>query len=367
MLYFFLLFAPPSAPACVLWIDHLPIPNNYLPPICPIETMPSWDSYNLRLIDGNGSTLCEWPASVSLSNPPCKPSPPNNYHIEVWLKSDISVCSIKSSDKQLTDAIVQSQCPELLEEYKERKLEIRGPFEVDTPIPQSTDCTLAPVDNSIPLESHINYQFLAGRLSWWGIDILADDWQNRFDDQIRASAIDAGVPAGILKSMIAQESQFWPLWTGDAGEVGWMQVTWDGSDTALRHDRELFDHYCPLAIWSKDCSNGYDLLTADQQLRVRSELIKDLEVYGIPMDAAAMAADDLWIYAHILRAYACQAQELYPDRDVWMSAIMIYNSGTHCIQDNVICSQGQLYLNEVMKYVTNDLNNNISSNPDWIR
>jgi hypothetical protein len=354
MFYFFMLLAAPSAPACVLWIDHPPVSNDYLPPVCPLEIMLGWDYYNMRLIDENGLKLCEWPATNGgLMKIPCKPRPSNNYHIEVWLKDKISVCDIRAP--ALTILAVAEQCPAWLDEFQAGTLEIRGPYPIETPAPVTPACTLPQVDNSAPLATSYDYQFLVGRLSWWGIKMSQVDWQNRFNEQIRGAADAAGVPAVLLKAMIAQESQFWPLWTGDAGEVGWMQLTWDGADTALRHDQELFDRYCGRAIWGSYCTS-YDLLTNDQRLAVQSVLIADLMVYGTPLDAAAMAADDLWIDAHILRAYACQAQDLYPTwPNVWQAAAVLYNAGTGCIQGNVICPQGQDYLDKVMHEPNNSL------------
>jgi len=349
MLYFFLLLSMPTAPACVLWLDHAPIPNEYLPPACPLSTMLNWDYYNLRLIGPAGETLCEWPANVSLTNPGCPPDPFKNYHIEVWLNVPVGTgCNLWLETPGYTAGDIAAQCPGWLDEFQAGTLTIRGPFEIHPPAAAAPACTLPQVDNSTAIATDYDYQFLAGRLSWWGIGISALDWQNRFDESIRGAADAAGVPAALLKGMIAQESQFWPLWTGTTGEVGWMQLTWDGADTALRHDPELFAHYCTRALWISSCT-GYDLLTPGGRSAVRSELVKDLQVSGAPLDAAAMASGDLWTYAHILRAYACQAAATYPGRDVWQSAAVLYNAGTACIQGDLVCDQGSKYLKEAYK------------------
>ena len=348
MLYLFLLLAMPTSPTCALVMNHAPVPNDFLPPICPIGAMPNWDWYNLRLISEGGVMLCEWPASQSLSVMGCIPQPADFYRIEVWLNTRQWVCNVKTTAEILPVGAVAVQCPDWLEVYQAGLIEVRGPYEVKEPAPVEPACTLPQVDNSAPIATKYVYQFLAGRLSWWGISISALEWQNRFDARITAAAIAAGVPAGLLKGMIARESQFWPLWSGDAREVGWMQLTWDGADTALRHDPELFARYCPLAIWL--CGDSYDLLLTWQRSAVRLELIKDLKVSGWPTDAADMAAADLWTYAHILRAYACQALAMYPGRDLWETAAILYNAGSACIRGDSICLQGRKYLSEVMKY-----------------
>jgi hypothetical protein len=342
-MFYFLFLTPPTAPACVVWMDHQPSPQDYLPPVCKLM---DWDFYNLRAISWSGETLCEWPASVSLTEIPCALSPSNNYHIEVWLNLKEFACGITTDSRTLTREIVLAQCPEWVD--KRDQVEVRGPYEIQPTPPPPPPCILPPVNNSAQIVTNIDYQFLSGRLSWWGVNTTVEEWQNRFNNEILSSADAAGVPAGLLKGMISVESQFWPLWTGDKGEVGWIQVTPDGADTALRNDPELFQHYCQLSIWKYLCT-GYDTVTDNQRYLIRSQLLADLIVTGPPVQAVEMAAEDLWTYAHIVRAYACMAKELYPDLNVWQTAAVIYNAGVKCISGDEICPQGQKYISEVMK------------------
>jgi len=190
------------------------------------------------------------------------------------------------------------------------------------------------------------YDFLAGRLAWWGVRIDPLDWQNRFDEQIRGGATAAGVPADLLKAMIAAESQFWPLWTGTDGEVGWLQLTPDGADTALRHNEQLFVFYCPQAIHPLRCMKGYDLLAGWEKSQVRAVLLADLRVEGVPTDAAAMAAADLWTSAQVLRGFACYAQAI-TDAEIWSTAAVLYNAGAGCLRPDGFCPQGLEYMERV--------------------
>jgi hypothetical protein len=252
------------------------------------------------------------------------------------------------SEPSATELLDQcSDRMDLITAHEVRGWELYGSFQLETPAP---DCTLPAVDNSGSISTDEEYQFLSGRLSWWGINSTTTDWQNRYDETIRGAADVAGIPAALLKSMIAQESQFWPLWTGDLEEVGLMQVTWDGADTALRHDPELFDRYCPQAIDPMRCGGGYDQLLGWEKSRVQTQLINDLRVEGTPLDASVMAANDLWIYAHILRAYACYTQDLYPTApDLWTATAVVYNTGQACLSADgtVICQQGKTYLEKL--------------------
>jgi hypothetical protein len=305
-----------------------------------------WDFYNLRAISWDGDTLCEWPASLSLTDIPCALSPSNNYHIEVWANIKEFICGITTDTQTLTRDIVMAQCPGW--EDKRNQIEVRGPYKIQPTSTPAPPCQLPVVNNSQPIATNINYEFLSGRLTWWGVDASAGEWQNNFDNQIRDAANQAGIPAGLLKSMIAVESQFWPLWTGDKKEVGWLQVTPDGADTALRNDPELFQHYCKLSIWDYLCT-GYDVLTDNQRYLIRAQLLADLIVTGPPEQAVKLAAGDLWTYAHVIRGYACMGQSLYPERDVWQSAAIIYNAGVMCISGDEICPAGSKYLTEVMR------------------
>ena len=346
MLYYFLILTAPLAPTCSLWLDRPPLVSDYYPPACPLDLMLAWDWYDLRLISQDGAVLCEWPAADQLIKVPCQPFPAKYYRIEVWLNKPMFACSLWLEEPNYSIYDIREQCPEWESWSIAGDLTILGPWEVSPPTPTIPACTLPQVDNSGPLATENDYQFLAGRLAWWGINSTASAWQNRFDEQIRGAADVAGVPARLLKNILANESQFWPLWTGNAGEVGWMQLTWDGADTALRHDPELFERYCQLAIWTPYCTS-YDNLTSEMAYAVRSELVADLTVTGTPIQAADQAADDLWIYAHVLRGYSCWAAVLYPDRDIWETAAVLYNAGNSCIVDDIVCQEGLEYLSEL--------------------
>lgn len=251
---------------------------------------------------------------------------------------------------QPTDAELWEKCSyrwDLLEDHTIEGWELAYTYTVDLP----PACTLPPVDNSAPLATENEYTFLAGRLSWWGLDSTPVDWQNRFDDSIRAAADAADIPAALLKTMLAAESQFWPLWTGDAGEIGMIQLTWDGADTVLRYSPDLFTRYCPRAIYPTRCAAGYDLLAGWEKSRVQTELINDLRVEGTPLQASVMAANDLLTYARIVRAYACYTLTLYPSTpDLWTATAVVYNAGPLCLSADgmVICEQGKRYL-EMLK------------------
>jgi hypothetical protein len=344
-----LLSTPTDRMICSMWISNPPTRADMAAAGC-IWSAELAPVYVWRAIDWRtGQVFCERPAA-ELPILTCDLWPLDSYLLRVYEPDyQDQLCWVTLRHAGPPEPGEMDQCDKnsvatLQNGQATWKLMTSGPQ--GTPEPPAAACTLPQVDNSSPLATYNDYQFLEGRLKWWGVNISSADWQNRFDEQIGGGADAAGVPAALLKAMIAQESQFWPLWTGSDGEVGWMQLTWDGADNVLRQDLDLFKRYCPRAIWGNYCTS-YDLLTMDQRRLVQAELVNSLQVAGTPIEAAAMAASDLWIDAHILRAYACQAQALYPDRDVWQTAAVIYNAGPGCIRANVVCKAGQDYLNEI--------------------
>jgi len=336
-IYLFLLLALPTAPACTLWLSAPPTQAD-LRAACPLNIMAPLEWYEYRAADGCTSPLAgDWL---------CAPVP---GQVEVWLTSPVHACTIWTDSPSLSGEDVRASCPDRWADWQAGRLEVRGPFPIQPEPEPAPTCILPPVNNSGSLATAEEYEFLAGRLSWWGMWAVTPlDWQNRFDEQIRGAADAAGVPARLLKSMIAVESQFWPLWTGDAGEAGWLQVTWAGADIALRHNEHLFWYYCQQALHAPECQRGYDLLAGWQKTQVQAALVADLTVTGTPLQAAEAAASDLWTSAQILRGFACWGRALQPDGDAWSVAAVLYNAGQACLLPEGFCQAGEAYLRKVL-------------------
>jgi len=89
-------------------------------------------------------------------------------------------------------------------------------------------------------------------------------YQNKYNTEITAAAARYGIPPGLIKQVIAAESQFFPGALGIAGEYGLYQMTRDGADTALRWNGPLYVEVCDL-FYSNCDTVGYDNLAAWQQ------------------------------------------------------------------------------------------------------
>lgn len=347
MLFYFLLLTPPQAPTCALWLDRPPIVRDYYAPTCPLDLMLPWDYYDLRLIGGDGNVLCTWAAATSLVNIPCDPSPANNYRIEVWVNLLEGLCTLKAP--ALTADAIATQCPGQLEQYRDGELIVWGPYEIPQPPPPEPVCVLPQVDNRSDLATHHRYEFLQGRLTWYGLHWTEDEWQNQWDNNILGAADAASVPATTLKSIMGLETRFWPAWTGDQGEVGLIQLTDDGADNALRWSVDLFKRYCPLAVFpGPGRCRSYDLLTAWERGKVRAALLADLTLQGWPTETAAEVKTDLWAYAHVLAATYCQVQSITDAPLTWDTVAAVYHAGGTCLQaDGSLCPEGVTYLEQL--------------------
>ena len=66
------------------------------------------------------------------------------------------------------------------------------------------------------------------------------EWQNRFDPTIWAAGKEYGIPPILIKSLMEQESQFWPENARYIyEEFGFTQINELGADVALRWDEDF--------------------------------------------------------------------------------------------------------------------------------
>jgi hypothetical protein len=220
-----------------------------------------------------------------------------------------------------------------------------------------------------PLPDDLNtmkpYQFLAGKLITNGVVSAPDcpggglradgapnscglqqagsavvEWQNQFDLTIWNAGRDIGVPPILLKTVIEQESQFWP---GNAirawYEYGLAQMNQSGADVALRWDNDLFNSICNGLLF--DCSIMYGRLPSWTQAMLRGGLMRALDAecptcaYGIDMNRAH---ETIPIIAQTLRAN-CRQVKFIADRrraslnyeDLWRLTLISYHSGYQCV------------------------------------
>jgi hypothetical protein len=110
-----------------------------------------------------------------------------------------------------------------------------------------------------------------------GLEVALDHvyaYQNKYDQEIASAAAAYGIPAALIKQIIAAESQFWPSAMGQAGENGLYQFTRDGADTLLRWYGPTYIDICD--IYFTGCASiGYDNLAAWQQDLLKNHILAD--------------------------------------------------------------------------------------------
>ena len=160
-------------------------------------------------------------------------------------------------------------------------------------------------------------------------------WQNKYDDQILDAAQAYHVPARILKTIIANESQFWPESYSNY-ERGLGNITNNGADLLLKWNTPYFLQICQPAYGEAACGYGFDNLTKTQQDILRRVI---LDKVGTPDEIDALGA--------LLLASANQSGQIIRNQsgkevvdqvsyiDMWKITTANYYAGSGCIGDAV--------------------------------
>ena len=181
------------------------------------------------------------------------------------------------------------------------------------------------------------------------------NWQNQFNEIILNIARDTGVPARLLKSLFAIESQFWPG-ANPKTDIGLGQLTEQGADTTLLWNPPFFYQFCPLVMDSAECSKGYLHLTDEQQQYLRLSLIDAVNAtcedcpLGIDLDRANFS---IGVFAHTMLANCEQAGQLVENvtgdlagksasyEDLWKFTLVNYNAGPGCLGEALDITVGE--------------------------
>lgn len=289
MLFVFWLVTQPTPDiVCTLWVSTSPKAADIAQACGSIEL----SGNTLRLVDiGSGEVACERPAADVFSVAQlCARWDLGIYRIQILTPPTRKlVCSITAATAQPTDAEILTTCgQQTLDRYHSGELALQdagrvevsaGPKACNPPLLLTGFGLLEQPASQDDLATSIDYRLLAGRLLWFGI-IRADcdgwsgvdpvngaatdcgmrsarqatiRWQNTYDPDILAASRAYNVPARLLKALIAAETQFWPLWTGEDGERGLTQITDGAADMVMLYTQP-----------------GYALLTVDGRMYARA-------------------------------------------------------------------------------------------------
>jgi hypothetical protein len=174
------------------------------------------------------------------------------------------------------------------------------------------------------------------------------EWQNQFDPAILDAARAAGIPAGLVKRLIAEESQFWPGTVPERGEYGLGHLTEAGADNALLWNPSLYLEVCRTVLGEEYCGRGYSQQSDDRRAMLRGALVAAADAdcaecdLGVDIEAAA---EGISAVVQTLRAYCSQAGRMvanttgdHPGRtttyeDMWRLTLAGYAAGPGCLAD----------------------------------
>ncbi len=181
------------------------------------------------------------------------------------------------------------------------------------------------------------------------------EWQNQFDELILTTAQETSVPARLLKSLFARESQFWPGIFYASNDVGLGQLTENGADTTLFWNPSFFNQFCPLVMDSETCGLGYANLDEELQTELRRALVGSVNLtceecpLGFDLSQANFSVG---VFAHSLTANCEQtgqviknytgksAGEVASYEDLWKFTLVNYNAGGGCLAEAITLAQG---------------------------
>ncbi|MEW6716009.1 MAG: hypothetical protein AB1345_00670 [Chloroflexota bacterium] len=177
---------------------------------------------------------------------------------------------------------------------------------------------------------------------------LVAAWQNRFDTDILQIGNDKGIPAFLLKSMFAQESQFWPGAFTALNEAGMGQLSEAGADTALLWNRTFYESFCPLILSTSTCQQSYTKLDTDKQAMLRGALMNYTDASclecpaGIDLRQASLSIE---VFARTLLANCEQTGrvvynvtnqtpgQVASHEDLWRFTLSNYQAGPGCLHE----------------------------------
>lgn len=169
-------------------------------------------------------------------------------------------------------------------------------------------------------------------------------WQNRFDATIWAAGKEYGIPPVLIKSIMEQESQFWPenaryLYE----EFGFSQVNELGADVALRWDEDLKNQICSTLLF--DCDPSFANMNSFEQAMLRGGLIRSIDAYCPECENMVnldIAEQSIAINAQVMRANCSQTNYIVEKQgmrtnltDMWKFTLLSYHGGYYCLEDSL--------------------------------
>ena len=163
------------------------------------------------------------------------------------------------------------------------------------------------------------------------------DMQNQYDQQIYESSKRQKVPPRIIKGLIGQESQFWPV-SDVPYEYGLGMITESGADMLLRWNASYFLKLC-METFPADrdsCMSGYSGQSDERQSLLRGVVITKVGTdEEIEMLAAAIKASVYQVNQVINNATGESPAAVSTYEDMWKFTVANYYSGSGCLYNAI--------------------------------
>lgn len=175
--------------------------------------------------------------------------------------------------------------------------------------------------------------------------------QNMYDDEILRVSRETGIPARLLKNIIAQESQFWPAYReSDPPEFGLAQMTEWGAETVLTWDRDYYQKVCTSIYTAFTCSRTFTEQPEEYQQALRGAVLRSLDPTcgycpngidtekvseSINMLGRALLANAAQVNQMIANLSPKKAGELSSYEDLWRFTLANYNAGPGCLFEGI--------------------------------
>jgi hypothetical protein len=221
---------------------------------------------------------------------------------------------------------------------------------VISPFQLNTDLTLYYLAGSLIQKGVVNVSacssgaLVNGVPNGCGIELARPamiEWQNKFDLDIWQTSKVLGLPPKILKTLILQETQFWPENSRSfLDEFGLAQINDMGADAALRWDPDLYLEVCSTVL--QDCTKPYLSLSSSLREMIRGALLSQLNAQcptcalGLNLDKAHTSINTIarvvhtncWETRFILDQNKVSAKSY---EDLWKFTMVSYHSGYGCL------------------------------------
>lgn len=184
--------------------------------------------------------------------------------------------------------------------------------------------------------------------------------QNVYDEDILAAGNNTGTPPVMLKQLIRQESQFWPIRT-DAYHYGLGHITYLGAINGLTWNPTLYQDVCE-TVNNGPCPHFYFSPSRPSDLMLASTLLSLMDAscptceYKIDIPKAKRSISYI---AQVLFGYCRQTSQVvynatgsYSSRivdytTIWKLTLLNYNAGPMCVYNAVKASYTPLTPNKI--------------------